>query len=414
MPNVNQFVDWVCMESLRMLLNKCVVAKFANHDYEKEYKKEYAVGETIRVKLPQRFLVSNGMAYQPQPINRIYTTISVNQFFQIGFEWDSIEKALNMERGEEWIKKEYLDKAIAQIANEIDSRFALWAYQNTSNVVGSLGVNPTSITPFQQARQRLIEQGCPPDGKWGMLIPPAVNTALAPALTSLLNPRDEISKLFKDGYMGFMSGFEWFESVNLYRHFAGTQAGTNTVNGANQQGSSLAITGTAGDTYNQGDVIAIANMNAVNPMSRRVVTLAQPKEVVVTAPITLLGGGNAADVLQISPAIFPPGSQYQNVDSFPVNGAALTSFPGTTAPNGLTSMQGLALTKEAFAMVGVELEIPNASEMSSRKTDPETGISIAFLRMFDPIQRKMINRFDVLLGFGNLYPDNCSVRVACA
>jgi hypothetical protein len=31
--------------------------------------------------------------------------------------------------------------------------------------------------------------------------------------------------------------------------------------------------------------------------------------------------------------------------------------------------------------------------------------------MFDPVQRKMINRFDVLLGFGRLYSDECSVRI---
>ena len=50
--------------------------------------------------------------------------------------------------------------------------------------------------------------------------------------------------------------------------------------------------------------------------------------------------------------------------------------------------------------------------MSSQARDPKTGISVAFVRMFDPVERKMVNRFDVLLGFGNLYPDNCAVRIA--
>jgi hypothetical protein len=411
--NVFQFVDWVAMESLRVLMNKCVVVQFANTDYNKEFDREFAIGETVRVKLPQRFYVTDGLQYTPQPINRIYTTVTCNQIFGIHFEWDSIEKALNMERGEEWIKREYIDPAMKQIANEIDSRFALWAYQNTSNLVGVLGVDPNSMTTFQKARQRLIEQACTP-GEWGMLIPPAVNTSLVPALASNFNPTSEISRQYKDGSMGKMSGFDWYESVNLYRHTAGTQAGAVTVNGANQQGNTLAITCTAGDTFNVGDVFSIANVNAVNPVSRRVVTLATPKQFVVTAPFVGLGGGNAADVLQISPAIFPPGSQYQNVDALPVNGAALTPFPGTASPNGLTSMQGLALDRNAFAIVGVKLEIPKACEMSSYARDPESGISVAFVRMFDPIQRKMVNRFDVLLGFGNLYPDNCAVRLACA
>lgn len=413
MPNTYQFVDWVAAESLRMLLNNLVCAQFATHKYEKEYEKEFAVGETVRVKLPQRWLVTDGLAFQPQPINRIYTTVSVNQIFGIHFQVDSIERALKMERGREWFKEEYIDKLMAQLANEIDRRFALFAYQNTSNVVGQLNVDPASMTTFQQARQRLIEQGCPQSGEWGLLYPPSVGTSLIPALASFFNPTSEISRQYKQGSMGKMSGFDWYESVNLWRHTAGTIATASalTVKGANQQGSSLIINATAGDTFNVGDVFSVASMNAVNPMSRAVVSTAFQKEFTVLAPLTAVGGG--VDVLQISPAIFGPGSQYQNVDALAADAALITMFPGTTAPNAKTSVQGLALTKDAFAMVGVPLEIPKACEWSSRATDPDTGISVALLEMFDPIERKKVTRADVLMGFGSLYPDNASVRILC-
>jgi hypothetical protein len=410
--NTFQFVDWVAAESLRMLLNRLVYAQFASHEYEKEYERTYAVGETVRVKLPQRWLVTNGLAFQPQPINRIYTTVSVNQIFGIHFQVDSLERALKMERGREWFKKEYIDKQMAKLANEIDRRFALFAMQNTSNIVGQLGVDPTSMTTFLQARQRLIEQGCPQDGEWGMIYPPSVGTSLIPSLASFFNPTSEISRQYKRGSMGKMVGFDWYESVNNWRQTAGTQAGTNTVAGANQQGSQLTINATAGDTYAQGDIFEIANVNAVNPENLAVISTAQGKEFVVTQAITCVGGG--ADVLNISPAIFGPGSQYQNVDSLPANAAALTSYPGTVSPNGKSSAQGLALTKDAYAMVGVELDIPKACEWSGRATDPETGISVALLDMFDPIERKRVCRADVLLGFGALYPDNCAVRIACS
>ena len=412
--NTFQFVDWVAAESLRMLLNKLVYCQFATHKYEKEYEREFAVGETVRVKLPQRWLVTNGLAFQPQPINRIYTTVVVNQIFGIHFQVDSIERALKMERGREWFKEEYIDKLMAKLANEIDRRFALFAMQNTSNIVGQLGVDPASMTTFMQARQRLIEQGCPQGEEWGMIYPPSVGTSLIPALASFFNPTSEISRQYKNGSMGKMSGFDWYESVNNWRQTAGTWAGAVTVNGANQQGSQLAITATAGDTFNQGDIVSIASVFAVNPENLAVVNALQNKEFVVTSPLTALGAGNAADVLNISPAIFGPGSQYQNVDSLPASGAALTLFPGTTAPNGKTSAQGLALTRDAFAMVGVPLEIPKACEWSSRATDPDTGISIALLEMFDPIERKKVTRADVLMGFGSLYPDNAACRIACS
>lgn len=64
-------------------------------------------------------------------------------------------------------------------------------------------------------------------------------------------------------------------------------------------------------------------------------------------------------------------------------------------------------------MVGVKLSMPKAAELSSQTRDRETGISVRFIRAFDPIQSRMVNRFDVLMGFGTLYPDNCGVRVLC-
>lgn len=409
--NTFQFVDWVANESLRMLLNKLVCAQFANHEYEKEYERTYAVGETVRVKLPWRPMITEGLAFQPQAINRIYTTITVNQLPNIHFQIDSLERALKMERGREMFKKEYIDPMMAKLANEIDRRFALFAYQNTSNIVGALGTDPSSMTTFQQARQRLIEQGCPQTGEWGMIYPPSVGTSLIPALASFFNPTSEISRQYKDGSMGKMSGFDWYESVNVWRHTAGTAATHGvTVAGANQQGSALIVSGTLGDTILQGDVFNINAVNAVNPESLNNVSNTL-KQFVVTANFTLTGG---IDTIPISPAIFGPGSGYQNVDSLPANGAALTFFPGTTSPSGKSGNQGLALTKDAFAIVGVELDIPKASEWSSRATDPDTGISIALLEMFDPIERKKVCRADTLLGFGALYPDNCAVRVACS
>lgn len=411
MANSFLTTDWLTMESLRILKNKLQVAQFANTDYNKEFTREFAVGDTVRVKLPQRFLIRDGLGYQPQAINRLNTTVTCDQIFGVDFEWDSAEQALKMERGAEAVKREYIAPAMAQIAQEIDSRFAQYCYQNTNNIVGVLGTDPTSFQTVNQARQRLVELACPPGLKKGMIIPPSVNTSLVNAAIQYFNPTSEISKQYKEGSIGINSGFDWYESMSLYSHTAGTWAGAVTTSSAGQSGSSLAVTCTTGDTFKQGDVISIAGVYAVNPMTRRRTTSATTKQFVITADTT--GSGSAA-TLPISPAIFGPGSQYQNVDALPANGAALTLFPGTSSPSGKAGINALAVTSEAFALVGVKLETPKAAEVASQTRDPETGISVRFVRMFDPIQSKMVNRFDVLLGFGSLYPDSCAVRLLCA
>jgi P22 coat protein - gene protein 5 len=399
------------MEALRLLINKLQVAQFFNTSWEKEFEQEFPVGATVQIKLPQRFLIRSGLAYQPQGINRITTNVTCNLIKGVDFEWDSIEKALNMERSKEEISKQYIEPAVAQIAQQIDTDAAFFAYQNANNIVGQLGVDPSTTTTVMQARQRLIELACPPNGERGFIIPPSVSTAIVPALQSLFNPSSDIARQYKEGSIGRLNGFDWYESMSLARHTAGTWAAavTFTSFAAGSAGNVITVACTNGDTFNAGDVFSIANVNQVNPMTRTVLTPVL-KQFVVLAPA--VGAGGAA-TLTISPAIFGPGSQYQNVDNLPVAAAALTLFPGTTSPNGKSSAQGLVIHPDAFALVSVKLEMPKTMEISSQTRDPETGIAIRFIRAFDPTQSRMINRWDVLYGFGTLYPDNCAVRVLC-
>lgn len=414
MANQYIFPDWVAPEALRLLINKLEVAQFFNTDYNKEFEREFPVGEIVRVKLPQTFLIRDGLGYTPQPINRINTTVVCNQIFGVDFEWDSFEAAVRMERSKQEISKQYLEPAMAQIAQEIDTRAALFAYQNANNIVGVLGTDPNSSVTFMQARQRLIELACPPGGEKGMIVPPQVNTALVPALQGLFNPASEISQQYKEGSLGKLWGFDWYESMSLFRHTAGNwqTPANNTVSAtAGQSGNVLLVANTAADTYNVGDVFSIANVNQVNPRTRRLLSTV-PKQFVVTAPLVGTGGG--ADALSISPAIFGPGSQYQNVDALPAGAALMTLFPGTATPSLKSGAQGLALHRDAFALVGVKLESPKATELTAQSRDKKTGIPIRFVRMFDPVQSKMINRWDTVIGFGQLYADNCSVRILCA
>lgn len=407
MQNLFQVVDWLSAEVLRSLINKLYVAECFNTDYNQDFEKEFPVGSTVRVPLPQRWLIRDGIGYNPQPVNAIYTTVSCDQIFGVDFEWDSAEAALQAPRGMERIKKQYLDKAGEQLAQEIDSRAARFAYLNTSNIVGVLGTNPSDTNFAGAARQRLIEQACPP-GELSMIISPGAMTSVTNGSTTLFNPQDEVAKAFKEGYYGRARGFDWSESMSLYSHTAGVWAtpASVTVDGSGQSGNTLLINCTSGDTFNRGDVFNIAAVNAANPSTRR--STGTLKQFVITNDTVATG---ATVTIPIYPAIVGPG-QYQNVDALPLDAALLTLFPGTTTPSTgpKSGTQGLALHRDAFALVGVKLEVPKAVEFSSLQRDPKTGIAVRFVRMFDPIQSKMVNRFDVLMGFGVLYGDNCAVR----
>jgi hypothetical protein len=410
MPNTFLYTDWLAMEALRHLTNKLEVSQFFNTSYNSEFKKEFPVGETVRIPYPWRPTVRTGLGYNPQSIERIYTTVTVDQIFGIDFEWDSAEKALEMERGQERISDTYIKPSMNKLAQEIDDRCALYAYQHTSLAVGVQGTNPTSFATFGEARQKLIEQAGWTGTKKGTIITPAVNTSMVNASGTLFNPTDTVSKAFKEGYIGRNAGVDWYESMSLYSHTASTWAGAVTVATTAVDGATtLALTVTNGDTFRKGDIISIAAVKPVNPETRRTYGSAL-KTFVITSENQTISGTSAT--ISISPALYGPLSQYQNVDALPLANAALTLFPGTNSPNGKVGTSGLLLTTDAFALVGVPMELPTqGAEIAVQKRDPESGIAVRFIRQFDPFQSKMINRFDVLMGFGSLYSDNSAVRI---
>jgi hypothetical protein len=214
--------------------------------------------------------------------------------------------------------------------------------------------------------------------------------------------------MWKQGTIGQLAAFEFFESNSIWTHTAGTWAGVVKVIGSGQSGASLVIQGTAGDTINPGDKFNIAAVNMVNPMTRRSAGPLTLRTFTCPAGFTLTGG---SDTINILPPIFGPGSQYQNVDALPLTNAALTLWPGTTTPNGKAGTVGLALSREAFALVGGKLYLPKAVESAAQQQDPDSGIAIRKVIAWDPVRSMQVNRYDSLIGFGNLYQQNGAVAV---
>lgn len=410
----NNFLDtnWVSMKMLWFLDNSREIAANFNSDWESELTgKSFPVGSTIQVKLPNSPVVTSGLAYQEQSINRLATTLSLDQIFNIHQGWDSYEKLVKMERSEKELDDAYFKPNGKQLAQELDSRAAQWAYQNASNVFGVLGTDATTISPFTAAQRRLYEKACP-EGDTYMCLSPSLMESYVKNNVTQFNPTKEISDMFRTGIIGTAAGAKWVRSNSLYKHTCGTApTGGVTINGAGQSGSTLVLTGTATQTIKKGDKFAITSVNGVNPRTRRAGSMGL-QHITALQDLTLTGG---ADSLLISPALFGPGSNYQNVDNLPVNGAALTFWPGTTTPAGLSGLVSLCITKYAFLIAGGKFETPDRGVMKSGEaTDPDTGLHIAYVQAWDQFNRKTTNRWDCCVGFGNATPDNGCVALAGA
>lgn len=409
--NSLEFTDWLSMTCTRLLKNKLFIHGAFNTDHASDYQKEFAVGETVRVPLPWRPLGGEGLDYDPEPIDRRHFTVTVDRVPHVHFEWNSVEEALKLTRGRDKIKDEILDPAMDTLKQKWETLAARWAFIHTPNVVGALGTDPTAFSTVGGIRQKMVEQAGWEGKKRILAISPSVNTSMVNASGSLFNPGDEISRAFKDGYLGRNSGFDWAESMSLVRHTAGTWASTVTLASAVSNGATtLSVTCTTGDTFKAGDKIGIQGYYPVNPATR----VQSSTGIFTVSVLEDATGVSSAATLSITPAIEGPGSAYQNITALPANGTALTLWPGTTSPSGKSGVVSQAMNRDAFAFVGVKMANPSAVEIASQTRDPETGLTVAFVRAFDPVQRRMINRFDSLGGFGDFYNQSCAVSLAGA
>ncbi len=417
-PNTFLTTDWFSMTMLRLLVNPLEVTTFLNTRFNKEYTQPFAVGAIVNIKYKPRFIIRNAMHWTPQGIQEIQTTVNCNQAFGIDFQWNDLEAALTVERGDDRISDLYIRGPLEQLAQEWDSRSALFSMQNMNNISGVLGTDPTSFATYSNAmRQRMVEMAGVVGGKSGIIIPPSVNTSLVNAVSTTFNPADEISREFKKGIIGMQGGYDWHESMSLYDHTAGTWGGAGVVVfGGGQSGNSLIVTATAGDTFNVGDVIGIGGCYNVNPSTRRRTNSTYTKTVCITQALTAAGGAGA-DTLNFTPALYGPGSPYQNIDALPLNNAVLTLFPGTASPNGKTGKNGLLLNgggstdAGAIAIINVPLDIPLNQQIARQQRHPDTGMAVRLVKFWDPIESVMGWRFDTLGGYGVLFNDSCGGRL---
>jgi hypothetical protein len=381
-----------------------------NSTYSKEWKLKYPVGDTIKVPYPQRYDVRNGLEYNPPAAAQRFATVSIGEPFGIDVpEIDSLEAAISVPGRDEFSRR-YLDPATTKLAEEIERRCATFAFIYAGGLVGALGTNATTYAATSGAARVKMQQLAAGGGERAMIMPPDAIEAITAANIGLMNPQTDISKTFRTGAIGQTSGFDWYESMMLVRHTAGTLgAHTITVTTAPSNGATtLALTCTTNDTVKAGDKFSIASVLPVHPGTKKTFgTTAK------TFSITAAGtAASSAITVSLSEPIYYEGP-YQNVDTQPAASAVVTMWPGTSSPSGKTGNCGLALPQDAFALVGLELELFKDQEVCTQQRDPDSGIAIRFTMGSDIKSSKRIRRFDTCIGFGALYNELAHV-VACA
>ena len=395
MANSLLTIDMITRKCLEILENNLVLSRNVNKEYDDSFAVEGAkIGSTLRIRLPDRALVTDGAALQVQDDNEQFTTLTVSSQKHIGINFTSAELTMQLDDFAERVLK----PRISQLASSVDADVAN-AYKSIFNTVGTPGTTPATALVLLQAQQKLNESAAPMSPRYAT-VNPAANAGLVNGMTGFFNPTGTISRQFKTGMMG--EGVLGFDEMNMSQsivnHTTGSRAGTILVNGAvsTQGQATISIDGLTGatDTVTAGDVFTIAGVYAVNPQTR--LSTGSLQQFVVTAAQT--GASNALANMAISPPMYTASNALATIDAFPADNAAVT-FVGTAST---VYPQNLVYHKNAITLATADLVLPQGVDMASRQV--HNGISMRIVRQYDINNDRMPCRVDVLYGFNTIRP----------
>ena len=385
-------IDMITRKALEILENNLVLTRNVNRQYDDSFAVEGAkIGSTLRIRLPDRALVTDGAALQVQDDNEQYTTLTVSSQKHIGVNFTSAELTMQLDDFAERVLKPRISQLAASIDNDVAK-----AYKSIYQSVGTPGTSPATSLVLNQGQQKLNEMATPMSPRYAT-VNPAANANLVEGMKGLFHPGDVITRQFKNGMMG--TGVLGYDEINMSQsitnhtngNWGTTITSTGTLSTQGQATLPISFTGT-GSTWKIGDVFTIANVYSVNPQTRE--STGSLQQFVVTADLTATTTGT----LSISPAIYTSAHALATVDSFPQAGAAVTML-GTAAT---AYPQNLIYHKDAITFATADLLLPQGVDMASRQV--HNGISLRIVRQYDINNDRMPCRIDVLYGYSAIRP----------
>jgi hypothetical protein len=394
MSNSILTIDMITRKALEILENNLVITRNVNRQYDDSFAVEGAkIGSTLRIRLPDRALVTDGAALQVQDDNEQFTTLTVASQKHIGVNFTSAELTMQLDDFAERVLK----PRISQLASSIDADVAT-SYKNIYQSVGTPGTVPSTSLVLLQAQQKLNEAAAVMSPRYAT-VNPAANAGLVEGMKGLFNPTDTISRQFKNGMMG--EGVLGFDEINMSQSIAQFTTGVTptapiVATAPTAEGTtSLAISFTSGSpTFKIGDVFTIANVYAVNPQTRQ--STGSLQQFVVTADLTI--SSTTTGTLTVSPAMYTSANALATINAFPAASAVLTFLGGSAT----AYPQNLIYHKDAITFATADLLLPQGVDMASRQV--HNGISMRIVRQYDINNDRLPCRIDVLYGFSVIRP----------
>jgi len=379
------------------LYNNCKFADVVTMYGEKEFKAPAmgAIGPTVDVPMPIRYLAKTGPNFQGQSITERTVPVTLDQDMHVGLDMSVFDATLNTEASILDASSKFIKPAIMTLADAFDDYVAGLGAKlaQTAGVAGTTPGSGTAAATQQaiaDAAMIMAENGVPDSTVKNMILSPKAAGYIPTALSALFVK--EAQESVRTGRLGHLMDFDMYKSNNIRKHTAGTLGAGAQVNATGTAGGALVLKGlTSGDSVAVGDTITIAGVYAVNPVNKRTVSSDRLMQFVVTTAAA--EAGNALTTT-ISPEIITSGA-YQNCSAAPVDTAAVTIKADHVC--------NMVITKDTLVMATMPFKAPKSATVAEVVT--YKGLSLMLTAQYDIATRSETARLDILFGGRELYPE---------
>jgi hypothetical protein len=375
-------------ESLRVLHQKLNFIGSINRQYDDQYAKKGAkIGSDLKIRMPNRFVVRSGKTLNTQDVVEESQTLTVATQKGVDMNFTSAELTMSLDD----FSGRYIEPAMAVLAANMEYD-AMTMYKDVYNAQWT----PASALSYNEVlngRVRMQRGLAPLKGRTANLNPQDM-VDLVKDTKTLFNDQAQLSKQYKEGYMGRAASFDFMENTLWPGHTRGAAGASyvvNTSSGITSGSSSIAVTGDTG-SFAQGDVFTIVGVNSVHPETK--VDTGVLQQFVVTA----LSAGGAVS-LTVSPTPVTSGAK-QNVVINSAGSGKSVVIAGTASGADTTS---LLYHEDAFTFATADLIMPDGVDFSAREV--VDGISMRIVRQYDINNDNLPCRLDVYYGYKTLRPE---------
>ena len=400
MANTFRVTNYVLNDIYVRFWNDLQFARTADRSIQEDFKTlKFATGQTLNYRLEERYLGGEGATAVAEARNQVIRPLTIDKQFHTMVDYTGFELTFDRARDEPYLQQANGPRA-KRLANMVENfiahdRFAKQTYQ----AVGTPGV-PVDFTTILNADAYMTELAIPQDGNRYCAVSPRVGASLSDDLYNVFNNSVNRGALI-DGFIGHLSGFDFFKTVFLGRQIAGLgevggappagfRLGGTVTNGPITSGNTISVAGVVASdvVFREGDIIEIddaAGVFMINPLNYN--ALQQRAQFVVTSDVISTVGGTAD--ITVSPAIVTTGSS-RNVSAAIPNGAQILLS--------LDHNVSIAYHKQAVVFAAPPLQALKGGVEAYTKTSDMYKLAMTYSLGADIRNYQQLDRIDVLAG----------------